>query len=122
MIFVGESPIRKSIWETSGEMPTYIIIGTITGAISAHCAEPEVMNRLRTATMATSAANIKMGGSDQACSSSEPLMAVHTPRLDHWNHAKNWATAKKSTSMGTKVLMPLAIKSGTSEADFSVPA
>ena len=122
MMFVGESPIRKSIWETSGDTPTYIIIGTMTGAISAHWAEPEVMKRLSSATMATSAANMTSGGNDQCWSSSEPLMAVHTPKFDHSNQARNCATAKKRTSMGTRVSMPLAINSGTSAKDFTVPA
>lgn len=45
--------MRKSICVISGETPTYIIMGITTGAMSAHCADPEVSSRLITATMST---------------------------------------------------------------------
>ena len=63
-------------------MPTYMSIGTTTGAISAHWAEPEVISRLSAATISTSAANNTSGGRSALVSSSEPLIAVHWPRFD----------------------------------------
>ena len=46
-------------------------MGTITGASRVHCAEPEVMSRFITATIATIPVNVRMG-----CSPSEPMKSA----------------------------------------------
>ena len=116
MMFDGESPIRNSIWVTSGEKPTYMNIGTTIGAISAHWAEPEVMKRFTSATRITKAPKSSSGGRSAFCSSSEPLMAVQEPRLEAVNQARNCDTAKNSTIIGSRVFRPRAMNSGTSLA------
>ena len=103
---------------TSGEVPTYIIMGTTTGATSAHCADPDVMNRLSTATMHTKNKKSRGLGRSIACSRFEPWMAVHEPRFDHSNQARNCEAAKNSTSVGMRVFSPRAMKSGTSVASL----
>ena len=94
----------------------YISIGTMTGAISAHCAEPEVTSILSTATMTTTPKKSTGAGRFQLCSRSEPLIETQMPMLDAENQETNWATTKNSTRIGSMVCSPRAMKSGTSVA------
>ena len=118
----GESPMRNSICAVSGGMDKYMNMGTSTGAVRVHCAEPEVMNRLITEISTTMPANNTTGGTPAEPSTPAVLMASTVPMLDQSNHAMNWAAAKKSTISGATWVIAEAIMGGTSEALPMVPA
>ena len=75
-----ESPIRYAAWMNPGSSPTRAKVGTITGAISAHIAEPDVMNRLMIEAISTSPITAMNPVAFIASSPSASFTAITVPR------------------------------------------
>ena len=97
MMFVEESPILYATCVSAGESPRLYIIGTKIGAIIAHFAEADPMNRLR---KADSKMNIIRSGSPFSpidSKKSAPFFARIRPRFVWLKYFTNCAAKNART-------------------------
>ena len=114
--WVIESPTRYAAWMNPGSSPSSANVGTITGAISAHIAEPEVMNRLITDAISTSPSTAKKPVIPMASSASASLTAITVPSPLQVKIAITWAAMKMNTTYPASPRIASVIISGTSAA------
>ena len=81
-MFETESPTLYDAWVKSGEIPNCINIGTKIGAIKAHFAEAEPMNKFTNAVSNKIPTIVTSGANAIAFNPDAPFKANNAPRFD----------------------------------------
>ena len=92
-----ESAMRKIACEVSGGTSSSMSSGTMTGAMIAHIAEPEVMSTLTTESTSRTRMNTTHVGRPRPVKSSDTETETSMPMFVHSKYSRNWAMAKKRT-------------------------
>ena len=107
-----ESAMRKIACVVSAGTSSSISMGTRTGAMIDHMAEPLVMITLTADSSANTSRKISVTGMLLWSSNCEAPTAITSPRCVQSKYCRNWAIAKNMTRVGANCRTPSAIIGG----------